>query len=139
MGIQGYSRAHPVLRKNGILGNAEAYIGTIEAQGRGTLHLHMLLWLSGSPTTAQMQERLQRDDFRHKIEAFIASNIHADIAAAEGVDVLSVPKQPLTAFSRPIDPRQPNYEAKRDDFEVRAARTVQVCNGHYNRTPDLGR
>lgn len=126
LGIQGYSRAHPVLRKKGILGNAEAYIGTIEAQGRGTLHLHMLLWLSGSPTTAQMQERLQRDDFRHKIEAFIASNIHADIATAEGVDVLSVPKQPLTAFSRPIDPRQPNYEAKRDDFEVRAARTVQV-------------
>lgn len=59
MGIQGYSQAHPVLQKKGILGNAEAYIGTIEAQGRGTLHLHMLLWLSGSPTTAQMQEWLQ--------------------------------------------------------------------------------
>ena len=126
LGIHGYSRAHPVTRQKGILGNVEAYIGTVEAQGRGTLHLHMLLWLSGSLTTSEMHKRLQEDEFRSKIQHYIATNIHADISCAKGFDVLSVQKEPNPAFSRPIDPRQPNYEAKSKEFEDRVARTVQV-------------
>ena len=30
-------------RKEGIFGKVQNYVGTVEAQGRGTLHLHMLL------------------------------------------------------------------------------------------------
>ena len=54
LGIKGYTPTHPLQRHKGILGNVEAYIGTVEAQGQGTLHLHMLLWLSGSLTTSEM-------------------------------------------------------------------------------------
>lgn len=32
---------------NGIFGHTEAYYGTVEQQGRLTLHLHMLLWIMG--------------------------------------------------------------------------------------------
>ena len=126
LGIQGYSRAHPVQRRKGILGNVEAYIGTVEAQGRGTLHLHMLLWLSGSLTTSEMHKRLHEDEFRAKIQKYIATNVHADLSCAKGFDVLSVQKEWTPAFSRPIDPRQPNYEDKSEEFADRVARTVQV-------------
>lgn len=32
-------------RQLGILGLTEGYLGTVEAQGRGTLHAHLLIWL----------------------------------------------------------------------------------------------
>ena len=126
LGIKGYTPTHPLQRHKGILGNVKAYIGTVEAQGRGTLHLHMLLWLSGSLTMSKMDSRLQHDDFRNKIQQYIDTNIHADLACAKGCDVLSVGREPNPAFSRPIHPQQPNYEAESKDFEDRVARTVQV-------------
>lgn len=30
---------------SGLFGICKAYYGTVEAQGRGTLHCHLLLWL----------------------------------------------------------------------------------------------
>jgi hypothetical protein len=54
LGIKASSHGHPIEREKGILGRVEAYIGTVEAQGWGTLHLHMLLRLSGSLTAPQM-------------------------------------------------------------------------------------
>ena len=33
--------------EGGILGNVKAYYRCIEAQGRGTLHCHMLVWVEG--------------------------------------------------------------------------------------------
>ena len=38
------------MKKNnegGILGLVKAYYGCVEAQGRGTLHCHMMIWLEG--------------------------------------------------------------------------------------------
>ncbi|KIN98789.1 hypothetical protein M404DRAFT_157058 [Pisolithus tinctorius Marx 270] len=32
----------------GILGELSGYFSVVEAQGRGTLHMHMLLWLAGN-------------------------------------------------------------------------------------------
>jgi hypothetical protein len=39
-----------VQRQAGVFGIIQGYIGTVEAQGRGTLHVHMLLWLKDMPT-----------------------------------------------------------------------------------------
>ena len=38
-----------VKTERGILGDVATYFGVVEAQGRGTLHLHMLMWLAGTP------------------------------------------------------------------------------------------
>lgn len=110
----------------GILGEVEAYIGTVEAQGRGTLHLHMLLWLKGSKTSQKMKECLSSPDFWHAIKCFIAHNIHADFPDIHGADILKLPRQSKVAFSRPIDPRQPYYAYESGEAEKRIARTVQL-------------
>ena len=34
----------------GLFGETSAYYGTVEQQGRLTLHLHLLLWIVGSPS-----------------------------------------------------------------------------------------
>ncbi|CAF4315373.1 unnamed protein product, partial [Rotaria magnacalcarata] len=40
----------------GILGEIEAYYGTVEESGRGALHLHMLLWLANSKHPHELRE-----------------------------------------------------------------------------------
>ena len=126
LGINASSSSHPIERDTGILGKVEAHIGTVEAQGRGTLHLHMILWLSGSIPAPQMRERLLLEEFRNKIKEFIATNIHAHFATKPGESILSIPTQPNVAFSRPVDPRLPDYEERRLEVEISMARTVQV-------------
>jgi hypothetical protein len=37
------------ITKRGIFGDVKAYFGIVESQGRGTLHMHMLIWLDNSP------------------------------------------------------------------------------------------
>ena len=46
-------------RRGGWFGWVKAYAASIESQGTGNLHMHMLLWLVGMPPTVeQLQERL---------------------------------------------------------------------------------
>ena len=148
LGIQCMGPSHSLQRKKGILGCIEGYIGTVEAQGRGTLHLHMVLWLSGSITSPQMKQCLLSEQFREKLRRFISMNIRADLPNVVGAAVLSQPKDPAVAFSRPIDPRSPNYKRRSCEAEKRIARTVQIhqcgrgcmklVNGHWvckRRTP----
>ena len=42
----------------GLLGKCTAYYGTVETQGRGTLHCHMLVWLHGHPSPQQMRDMM---------------------------------------------------------------------------------
>ncbi|KZT03540.1 uncharacterized protein LAESUDRAFT_636720, partial [Laetiporus sulphureus 93-53] len=55
----------------GVFGYVNAYFGTVESQGRGTLHLHMLIWLKDSPTSDEMSSLLRTEEFRQKMVAFI--------------------------------------------------------------------
>ncbi|KZV60296.1 hypothetical protein PENSPDRAFT_594230, partial [Peniophora sp. CONT] len=47
---------------DGLFGETEGYYGTVEEQGRLTLHLHTMLWIKGSLTPQQMRERLTSKD-----------------------------------------------------------------------------
>ncbi|EGO05025.1 hypothetical protein SERLA73DRAFT_149306 [Serpula lacrymans var. lacrymans S7.3] len=42
---------HPLV---GILGGIQTYYSMVEAQGRGTLHYHMLIWLKGNPNPQKL-------------------------------------------------------------------------------------
>lgn len=92
LGIKGYSGHGPIERKRGILGTVDAYVGTVETQGRGTLHLHIVLWLKGSMTSEKMRTRLATTEFRNRIKNFISANIHAHLPGADGASVLLIPK-----------------------------------------------
>lgn len=64
LGIKGTGKNQIPQSETGILGVIDSYVGTVEAQGRGTLHLHMILWLKGSPTLTEMKELLLADEFQ---------------------------------------------------------------------------
>lgn len=48
--------------KRGLFGVPEAYYGTVEEQGRKTLHLHFLLWIKGQLPLHVVREKLLSDD-----------------------------------------------------------------------------
>ncbi|KAF5328905.1 hypothetical protein D9611_014252 [Ephemerocybe angulata] len=46
----------------GVFGHCDAYYGTVETQGRGTLHCHMLLWLRGHLPAESLATALQSSE-----------------------------------------------------------------------------
>ena len=124
-GIVAYSKHTPVKRTDGIFGKMASYIGTVEAQGRGTLHLHIVAWLCGSLTSSQMRDALQTERFRSKIQDYIAANIRADLQGANEATFLKMPRVSGLTYSRPCDPRLPGYKELAKDVEIKLAKAVQ--------------
>ena len=53
----------------GVLGPIKAYFGTVESQGRGSLHLYPLIWLDHDMKPTDMKEKIQHTDFREKLKS----------------------------------------------------------------------
>lgn len=87
-------------RKDGILGRVKSYIGTVETQGRGTLHLHLILWLEDSPSSEDVQDALKLPAFREKVKSYIDSTIRADIQEMTTKEVLQkIPREKGLSYS----------------------------------------
>ena len=113
--------------RRGILGRVRAYFGVVEAQGRGTLHLHMLMWLVGAPTADEMRELLKTEEFRRRVAEWIRANIRAHLDGLSTADeIKSVPRQGDVAYSRPPVPSSPTYASDLRDLELRVVRASQV-------------
>ncbi|CAF1372877.1 unnamed protein product, partial [Rotaria sordida] len=64
---------------DGVLGPIKAYFGTVESQGRGSLHLHILIWLDHDLKPADMKEKIQNAGFREKLKAYLEDIIKEDL------------------------------------------------------------
>ncbi|KIK71598.1 hypothetical protein GYMLUDRAFT_142408, partial [Collybiopsis luxurians FD-317 M1] len=54
--------------RHGVFGHVKVYYGVIEAQNRGSLHLHILIWLEGALSPKQIQERCSTDaEFKQRL------------------------------------------------------------------------
>lgn len=116
---------HVISREKGIFGTVNAYIGTIEAQGRGSLHMHVLIWLKGSLTANEMDTALQSEEFRSHVSTFIAQNIVADIGGLSAPEILAAPELKDPSYSRP-----PKTDYLDSAHIATLARTVQVHTCH---------
>ncbi|CAF4618095.1 unnamed protein product [Rotaria sp. Silwood1] len=79
----------------GVLGPVKAYFGTVESQGRGSLHLHLLIWLVHDMKPADMKEKIQNADFREKLKAYLEDIIKEDLDEFKDIQVfenLNVPR-----------------------------------------------
>ncbi|CAF1277608.1 unnamed protein product, partial [Didymodactylos carnosus] len=55
----------------GVLGPTKAYYGTVESSGRGSLHLHMLIWLDHEYTPADLKQRIKDEEFRKNLIEYL--------------------------------------------------------------------
>jgi Helitron helicase-like domain at N-terminus len=124
---------HRVKSGMGILGRVTAYFGLVETQGRGTLHLHLLIWLDSVPTADEIEELLKNPEFRERIVAFIRANIRLYLPGLETVEsIQSIPGSKEFAYSRPPHPDLTEYQKAVMDDELRLAKTEQLhtCKPH---------
>ncbi len=118
---------YQVRSDTGIFGKVSAYFGTVEAQGRGTLHLHMLIWLKNAPTSDELMELLKSDVFRAKMCAFIKANVRAYCPGLESAEsVKKIPSDQGVGFNRPLHPDSPTFTEDMNTRELGLARTLQV-------------
>ena len=68
----------------GVLGPTKAYFGTVENQGRGSLHLHLLIWLNHEFTPAQLKEKIQNEDFRENLLKYLEDIVKEDLDLFRG-------------------------------------------------------
>ncbi|KAF8896008.1 hypothetical protein BD779DRAFT_1433850, partial [Infundibulicybe gibba] len=75
----------------GLYGDTSGYYGTVEQQGRLTLHLHMLLWIRGGLTPEEIRKRIvdPESDFLSKIVEYLESCHSGEFATGTQEDVLS--------------------------------------------------
>jgi len=111
-----------VYNKVGIFGCVSAYFGTVESQGQGTLHFHLLLWLENAPQAEEIREFLKSSVFRSHVAQYIQQNLRAYLPGLESAEsIKAIPREKDIAFNRPINPDAPDYEEQLSAFELRLA------------------
>ena len=99
---------HQVQSEMGIFGIVNGYFGVVEAQGRGSLHIHLLIWLKNAPNADEMLELLTQKNFRDQIASFVEHNICTHLDGFDESYVKQTEREPHMSFSRMPDPRGPD-------------------------------
>ena len=111
----------------GMLGRVTAYYGCVEAQGRGTLHCHMLIWLKGALNCDQIRERVLKGDdhFQMDMINFIDDCISNEIPSAP-VEKVAVPSDTVHPCSvRGITDLNAKLQRSKDLHNI-----VKSCQSH---------
>ncbi|RPD77265.1 hypothetical protein L226DRAFT_544690 [Lentinus tigrinus ALCF2SS1-7] len=63
----------------GLFGTCTAYYGTVEAQGHGSLHCHMLIWIKNHPSPQKMRDLMVDDEYyQHRMFTWLESLIKCE-------------------------------------------------------------
>ncbi|CAF4863642.1 unnamed protein product, partial [Rotaria sp. Silwood2] len=94
----------------GVLGPIKTYFGTVESQGRGSLHLHFLIWLDHDMKPADMKEKIQDVNFRDKLKAYLQDIIKEDLDDFEEKNAFEYSNEPRS-FNTPTRLSEDNIYA----------------------------
>ena len=74
---------------HGLYGETSGYYGTVEQQGRLTLHLHMLLWIQGTNTPEEIRSKIlnPNSDFRLKLIEYLEGAHSGDFLLKNRMEV----------------------------------------------------
>ncbi|KAH7926341.1 hypothetical protein BV22DRAFT_1009279 [Leucogyrophana mollusca] len=112
--------------KMGILGVVSAYFGVIEAQGRGSLHNHMMIWLRHSPNMVDLPTLLQSEEFRGRMCNYIRHNIRAHLDGLDEEEIAKMRRETQLPYHRPPDPDSQHWKDEMSALERRVVRAQQV-------------
>ena len=91
----------------GLYGDTNGYYGTVEQQGRLTLHLHMLIWIKGSLNPQEMREKIMSSDseWKNKLISWLEHCHTGDFLTGTHADVSlkSAENSQLENYSDPTE------------------------------------
>ncbi|CAF4421338.1 unnamed protein product, partial [Didymodactylos carnosus] len=103
----------------GVLGSTKAYYGTVESSNRGSLHLHMLIWLDHEYAPADEKQMIKDKEFRKNLIEYLEDIIKEDL------DQFQTKLSPACLLTP--NPSAPNFD---DLLKKDAVRLVQEGNIH---------
>jgi hypothetical protein len=83
--------------EEGVLGVVKAHYGCVEAQGRGSLHCHMLIWIEGALNQNDIRDKVMKDEGWGKKLLEYLDDMITNV----------VPADPIPDVSTPWDERDP--------------------------------
>lgn len=94
----------------GILGDLSNHFGVVEANGRGMLHLHSLLWVRGNTAFTTLRDRLTEDStfaarMVHYLDSVIMHGVDETISRIFSAPCCACACPPLIAFTCPAQVR----------------------------------
>jgi hypothetical protein len=129
--------ANSNISTSGVLGDMEDFFAPVEAQKRGSLHLHLLGWLANVPDPSQLKTMIQNLDFRKRLFAFLERNVYQGfLKQALRPMHLSRPRtHPTTSDPAPASPvpqeqsppRTSRPTSCRNGTRTQLGRTSSVC------------
>ncbi|KAJ7576513.1 hypothetical protein C8J56DRAFT_713521, partial [Mycena floridula] len=113
----------------GVFGRVKHYYGVIEAQNRGSLHLHILIWLEGALSSLEIQQQCSSDSiFRGRLFEWLESIFQHQLP--DGTVAFEGPRADKThcLLGRPPHPDNPEFNAQWPQF----LRNVLDVSGHVH-------
>ena len=127
--ILGYDPTHNNL-DGGVLGVVKAYYGCVEAQGRGTLHCHMLIWVEGGLNPNEIKQCVLNTDedaqaFCRRLITFLDDTIsnHVPPDPDPNLQIPSSEHHPCSVHGLNVDDM--------DKLDVEALRTARKKDMHH--------
>lgn len=116
--------------EGGILGVVKGYYGCVEAQGRGTLHCHMMVWVEGGLNPNEIKNRVKDDiEFCERLLLFLDDTI-SNCVPPDPDPNLSVP----SARYHPCSVRGPSLGLAEEEIEIARQKDlhylVKQCQSH---------
>ncbi|EKM51736.1 uncharacterized protein PHACADRAFT_79457, partial [Phanerochaete carnosa HHB-10118-sp] len=115
--------------KPGLFGKTKTYYGTVESQGRLTLHLHLLLWIEGTLSPHEVRERvLASAEFRKDFIDYLESMHQGEFCHGD-LDSVSSRRDELNdaGVGDPTE-RIPHFSLHLETAEQKAAYFKTVCD-----------
>ncbi|CAE6416282.1 unnamed protein product [Rhizoctonia solani] len=119
------SHGRKVDTRMGVLGRLSAYYGVVEAQGRGSLHVHMVLWLEDAPSSDTMHDLLSDPAFRERVTQYVDHSVRAHLDGLNAQTIAELEKDAELGYSRPPCPGSADYDRAFDIRELHLVRAQQ--------------
>jgi hypothetical protein len=121
----------------GAFGECEAYYGMVEAQGRGMLHCHFLIWLRGNPNPQKLRDMMRNAGFQNSMFSWLEGIIKCELP--DDTEVVSEPNGPLlqprreyrgtdVRFEKPIQLK----DLPKKDFDIAYKDQIKQIVMEYN-------
>ncbi|KAJ7180912.1 hypothetical protein C8R46DRAFT_985966 [Mycena filopes] len=98
--------------KRGVFGRVKHYYGVFEAQNRGSLHLHLVIWLEGALSPRLIHEKaLVDENFKQRLFDWMESIIKLGLPAdTHSVEAPTKAAKKLCLMTRPPHPDQDDFD-----------------------------
>ncbi|KAJ7164356.1 hypothetical protein C8R46DRAFT_863332, partial [Mycena filopes] len=127
--------------KRGVFGRVKHYYGVFEAQNRGSLHLHILIWLEGALSPRLLQEKSLADEsFKQRLFVWMESIVKLGLPSdTHPVNAPTKAAEKDCLMGRAPHPDQDTFDADWPQFLREILDASGQVHGHnetcYKKTP----